>query len=92
MNPLRFVLTFTFTVFFTIGMLANQNIKSNLATNDQVISDETTKVSAAQVVSLFNFFKVETTNTDSTESKNDISESKLKAIYDFFILSRTVYY
>jgi len=93
MNPIKHVLTFTFAVFFTIGMLANQNIKNNSETDDQGLTEEITKVSAAQAVSLFNFFKIETTDADSTESNKNLSESKLKVIYDYFIiLSRPVIY
>jgi hypothetical protein len=85
MNPLKIVLTFTFAVFLTIGLLANQNTQSNFQTNGQDILEKPSKISADQVVSLFNFFKIETINTDSSATKNNLSESKLKVLYDYFI-------
>jgi exosortase/archaeosortase len=85
MNPLKIVLTFTFAVFLTIGLLANQNIENNFETNQQVDQEKPLKVSAVQAISLFNFFKIETTNTDSIKSTSAISEIKLKAFFDYFI-------
>jgi hypothetical protein len=85
MNPLKIVLTFTFVVFITIGLLANHNTISSIETNEQVITEKPSKVSADQAVSLFNFFKIEALNNDSSATKSIISESKLKVLYDYFI-------
>jgi len=87
MNPLKYVLSFTFSVFFTIGLLANQNSISAIETNEQNAIEESPKVSAAEVVSLFNFFKVETIKPDEPNTSIKFSESKLKELYDFFMRS-----
>ena len=93
MNPLKIVLTFMFAVFFTVGLLANQTFESGLETNEQIEPNKLPKVSAAQAISLFNFFKVETVDADSSDSGNKISESKLNAYFDYFIsLARPVIY
>jgi len=93
MNPLKIVLTFTFAVFFTVGLLASQTVEKDIKTKDEVVSQESSKVSAAQAISLFNFFKVETVDADSLEAKDNISESKLNAYYDYFIyLAKPVIY
>jgi hypothetical protein len=86
MNPLKIVLTFTFAVFLTIGLLANQNTENNFESNQHVEQEKPLKISAAQAISLFNFFKIETTNTDSIKSTSAISEIKLKAFFDYFII------
>ena len=89
MNPLKYVLSFTFTVFFTVGLLAIQNPQSALEIDKQILNEENPKVSAAEAISLFNFFKVETIEpNESKDSKTSIkfSESKLKEFFDYFIL------
>ena len=88
MNPLKYVLTFTFSVFLTIGLLAIQNPTSAMETEteEQIIIDENPKVSAAEAISLFNFFKVETVKPDDSYSSIKFSESKLKEFFDYFIL------
>lgn len=87
MNPLKYVLAFTFSVFFTIGLLANQNPMSAMETDEQIVIEESPKVSAAEAVSLFNFFKVETIKSEESNTSIKFSESKLKELYDFFIMS-----
>lgn len=89
MSPLKYVLSFTFTVFFTISLLAIQNPESTLEINEQIVTEEISKVSAAEAISLFNFFKVETIEPNETIESNTsikISESKLKDFFDYFIL------
>jgi hypothetical protein len=86
MNPLKSVLTFTFAVFFTIGLLANQNLDSAPQINDQITIEETSKVSAVKAISLFNFFKVETVEQEESISNVEVSESKLKEFFDYFIM------
>ena len=89
MSPLKYVLSFTFTVFFTISLLAIQNPESALEIDEQIVTEEISKVSAAEAISLFNFFKVETIEPNETIESNTsikISESKLKDFFDYFIL------
>ena len=86
MNPLKYVLSFTFSVFFTISLLAIQNPVSAMETEEQIIIEENPKVSAAEAISLFNFFKVETVKPDESYSSIKFSESKLKEFFDYFIL------
>lgn len=89
MSPLKYVLSFTFTVFFTISLLAIQNPESALEIDEQIVTEEISKVSAAEAISLFNFFKVETIKpNETTEPKTSIriSESKLKDFFDYFVL------
>lgn len=86
MNPLKYVLSFTFTVFFTIGLLAIQNPTSAMEIEEQIVIQEEEKVSAAEAISLFNFFKVETVKPDESNTSIKFSESKLKEFFDYFIL------
>ena len=86
MNPLKYVLTFTLSVFFTITLLAKQNPISVLDTDTEILTEEFPKVSAAEAVSLFNFFKVETVKQEAPVSDIKFSESKLKEFFDYFIL------
>ena len=86
MNPLKYVLSFTFTVFFTIGLLAIQNPTSAMETEEHIVIEETPKVSAVEAISLFNFFKVETVKPDESNTSIKFSESKLKEFFDYFIL------
>ena len=78
-----------FTVFFTIGLLATQNPERALEIDEQILIEEDPKVSAAEAISLFNFFKVETIEPNETKESNTsikFSESKLKEFFDYFIL------
>jgi len=86
MNPLKYVLSFTFSVFFTIGLLAIQNPESALETEEQILIEENPKVSAVDAVSLFHFFKVETVKPNESKTSIKFSESKLKEFFDYFIL------
>jgi len=86
MNPLKYVLSFTFSVFFTISLLAIQNPISAMDIDEQIVIEENPKVSAAEAISLFNFFKVETVEPEESKSIIKVSESKLKEFFDYFIL------
>ena len=89
MKRLKLVLSFTFTVFFTIGMLANQNVtndKTDKENKEQVKTEESEKVSAVESVSLFNFFKVESSEEETeNNSKDDIKDSNLIKAYNLAV-------